>query len=144
MEATWIGKLAVIPQNTMKSYQAIILDSIKQEVMLTNQGHFAASKISKISYDASGKMTIKFTLGIASQAGNPKVIIEYDKPFARFDVEFCHNHLDINWDTKHDGNYKIHGLIGMRVSACLFTCACVCYPARLSINMHMDTLHSTC
>ena len=127
-EATWIGKLAVIPQDTKKSHQAVVLDSIKQEVILMNQGHFTASKISKISYDATGKMNVKFTLGIASHVGNPHVIIEYDKPFARFDVEFYHNHLDVNWDIKYHGAYKIHGLIGVCICVCVhvYVCTCVC------------------
>ena len=43
-EATWIGKLAVIPQNMVKA-QAIIFDSIKQEVSLPNQGNLKASVV---------------------------------------------------------------------------------------------------
>ena len=34
-EATWIGKLAVIPRYTNKS-EAVIFDSVKQEVILVN------------------------------------------------------------------------------------------------------------
>ena len=141
MEATWIGKLAVIPQDTKKSHQAVILDSTKQEVILMNQGHFTASKISKISYDASGKMNVKFTLGSANHVGNPQVIIEYDKPFARFDVKFYHNHLDVNWDMKHHDGYKIHGLIGVCVCVCVCMCVCVCVLVyvclHLCVRMHV-------
>ena len=53
-EATWIGKLSVIPRHTNES-EAVIFDSVKQEVVLVDQGHFKASVVDKISYDESGK-----------------------------------------------------------------------------------------
>ena len=111
-EATWIGKLAVIPRHVNKS-EAVIFDSVNQEVVLVNQGHFRASVISTIFYDESGKMSMKFTPGIAKQAGNPTVHVKYNKPLASFDVTFYSNHLDVNWDLKYDSVPKIHGLMGM-------------------------------
>ena len=111
-EATWIGKLAVIPRHVNKS-EAVIFDSVNQEVVLVNQGHFRASVISTIFYDESGKISMKFTPGIAKQAGNPTVHVKYNKPLASFDVTFYSNHLDVNWDLKYDSVPKIHGLMGM-------------------------------
>ena len=46
-EATWIGKLAVIPQNSNKS-DAVIFDSANQEVIMVSQGSFRASVIKQI------------------------------------------------------------------------------------------------
>ena len=114
-EATWIGKLSVIPRHTNES-EAVIFDSVKQEVVLVDQGHFKASVVHKISYDESGKMSVKLTRGIAKQAGNPTVHVKYDKPFASFGVTFYSNHLDVNWDLKYDSVPNIHGLMGMLVS----------------------------
>ena len=114
-EVTWIGKLAVIPRHANKS-DAVIFDSVNQEIILVDQGNFKASIIDTISYDASGKLSVKFTPGIAEQAGNPTVHVKYDKPLASFDVTFFSNHLDVNWDLKYDSVPKIHGLMGMLVS----------------------------
>ena len=114
-EATWIGKLAVIPRHANKS-EAVIFDSVKQEVVMVDQGHFKASVVDKISYDESGKMSVKFTRGIAKQAGNPTVHVKYDKPLASFDVTFYSNHLDVNLDLKYDSVPDIHGLMGMIIT----------------------------
>ena len=113
-EATWIGKLAVIPRHANKS-EAVIFDSVKQEVLMVDQGHFRAYVVNKISYDESGKISLKFTSGIAKQAGNPTVHVKYSKPLASFDVTFYRNHLDVNWDLKYDSVPKIDGLMGKLV-----------------------------
>ena len=119
-EATWIGKLAVIPRHTNKS-EVVIFDSVKQEVELVDQGQFKASVVDKISYDENGKMSVKFTPGIAKQAGNPTVHVKYSKPFASFNVTFHYDHLDVNWDVTYDSVTKIHGLMGMLVMAlCIY------------------------
>ena len=34
------------------------------------------------------------------------------KPKAEFDVSFCKNHLDINWNIQYDELPELHGLIG--------------------------------
>ena len=115
-EATWIGKLAVIPRHTNKS-EAVIFDSVTQEVVLVDQGHFRASVVDRILYDESDKMSVKFTQGIAKQGGNPTVHVKYDKPLASFDVTFYSNHLDVNWDLKYDSVPNIHGLMGMVVGS---------------------------
>ena len=111
-EATWIGKLAVTPRHTNKS-DAVIFDSVNQEIIMVDQGNFKASIIDTISYDESGNMSVKFTPGISKQAGNPTVHVKYNKPLASFDVTFYSNHLDVNWDLKYDSVPKIHGLMGV-------------------------------
>ena len=111
-DATWIGKLAVIPQNSNKS-EAVIFDSVNQEVILVNQGHFAAAAVDTVSFDEKGKMSVKFTRGLAKQMGNPLVHVEYAKPFATFDVSFFSNHLDVDWNMKYDNVPQMHGLMGM-------------------------------
>ena len=118
-EATWIGKLAVIPRHVNRS-EAVIFDSVKQEVVMVDQGHFRASVIDTILYDKSSKMSIKFTPGITNQAGNPTVHVTYDKPLASFDVTFYTNHLDVNWDLNYDSVPKIHGLMGMLVNTIIY------------------------
>ena len=92
-EATWIGKLAVIPRYANKS-NAVIFGSVNQEIILVDQGNFKASIIDTISYDESGKISVKFTPEISKQAGNPTVHVKYNKPLASFDVTFFSNHLD--------------------------------------------------
>ena len=130
-EATWIGKLAVIPRHANKS-ESVIFDSVKQEVVLVDQGHFRASVVDKISFDESGKMSVKFTPGIAKQAGNPTVHVKYDKPLASFDVTFYSNHLDVNLNLKYDSVPDIHGLMGMLIN-CL---SCIHMLLRLAITIH--------
>ena len=129
-EATWIGKLAVIPRHANKS-ESVIFDSVKQEVVLVDQGHFRASVVDKISFDESGKISVKFTPGIAKQAGNPTVHVKYDKPLASFDVTFYSNHLDVNLDLKYDSVPDIHGLMGMLIN-CL---SCIHMLLRLAITI---------
>ena len=113
-EATWIGKLAVIPRHANKS-EIVIFDSVKQEVVLVDQGYFKASIVDKISYNEKGKMSVKFTPGIAKQAENPTVHVKYSKLLANFDVTFYSNHLDVDWDVTYDSVTKIHGLMGVLV-----------------------------
>ena len=78
------------------------------------------------SHDESGKMSVKFTPGIAKQAGNPTVHVKYDKPLASFDVTFYNNHLDVNWDLKYDSVPNIHGLMGMVVSSTIYHNTILC------------------
>ena len=117
-EATWIGKLAIIPRHANKS-EAVIFDSVKQEVQLVDRGDFKAFVIDTISYDEGGKISVKFTPGIAKQPGNPTVHVKYDKPLASFDITFYSNHLDVSWDLKYDSIAKIHGLMGMCITEML-------------------------
>ena len=71
-DATWIGKLAVIPQYSNKS-EAVVFDSINQEVILVNQGHFTAAAVDTVAFDEMGKTSVKFTQSAAKQTNNPTV-----------------------------------------------------------------------
>ena len=71
-EATWIGKLAIIPRHANNS-EAVFFDLVNQIVQLVDQGEFKASVTDTISYDKGGKMSVKFTPGITKRAGNPTV-----------------------------------------------------------------------
>ena len=57
-EATWIGKLAVITQNGNK-LDAIVFDSVNQELIMVDQGSFRASVIKQIIFDENGKVSVK-------------------------------------------------------------------------------------
>ena len=110
-EATWIGKLAVIPQNGNKS-DAVVFDSVNQEVIMVDQGSFRASVIKQIVFNENGKISVKFTKGMTKQTGNPTVHVEYIKPQAHFDVTFHQNHLNVDWNFQYDNLPEIHGLMG--------------------------------
>ena len=110
-EATWIGKLAVIPRNDNKS-DAVVFDSVNQEVILVGRGSFKASVIKQIIFNENGRISVKFTKGMTKQIGNPTVHVVYIRPRARFNVSFHHNHLNVDWDFKYDNLPEIHGLMG--------------------------------
>ena len=78
-EATWIGKLAVIPQNGNRS-DAVVFDSEDQGVIIVGQGRFKASFIKQIMFDKDGKISLKFTKGLKKQIGNPTMHVEYFDP----------------------------------------------------------------
>jgi len=107
-EATWIGKLAVIPQNGNNS-DIMVFDSVNQEVTIVGQGTFRASAIQKIIINENGN--IKFTKGVQT-AGNPTVHVSYTKPQADFDVTLYSNHLDVDWNLQYDEFADLHGLMG--------------------------------
>ena len=128
--------MAVIPKHTNKS-EVVIFDSVKQEVELVDQGRFKASVVDKISYNENGKLSVKFTPGIAKQAGNPTAHVKYSKPFASFNVTFYHNHLDVNWDVTYDSVTKIHAWINGYVSHPIVF-SCVTFTAGINlICMHI-------
>jgi len=108
-EATWIGKLAVIVKK-LNTSNAVVFDSVKQEVSVERQGSFRAAFIKDIIFSEDGG--IKFTESIEKQVGNPTVHVIYAKPKAEFDVSFYKNHLDINWNIQYDELPELHGLIG--------------------------------
>ena len=110
-EATWIGKLAVIPQNVNKS-DAVVFDSVNQDVILVGQGHFKASVIQQLIFNENGKISVQFTKGMVRQKGNPTVHVQYTKPCSHFNVTFHHNHLNVDWNFEYDNLPEIHGLMG--------------------------------
>ena len=110
-EATWIGKLAVIPQNGNRS-DAVVFDSEDQEVIIVGQGSFKASFIKQIMFNEDGKISLKFTKGLKKQIRNPTMHVKYFKPHAHFDVTFHDNHLNVNWNLQYDNLPEMHGLMG--------------------------------
>ena len=110
-EATWIGKLAVIPQNATSS-NPVIFDSVNHQVIVVGQGSLSASMIKEIIFNENG---VKFTQAVERQSGNPTVQVTYSKQQADFDVTFHTNHLNVNWDFKYDDAFELpamHGIIG--------------------------------
>ena len=108
-EATWIGKLAVVPRNSSSS-SAVIFDSVNQQVTVVGQGSLAASMIKDIRFNEDGK--VKFTQTIEKQMGNPTVHVTYDTQQADFDVTFHSNHINVNWNFPYSELPEIHGIIG--------------------------------
>ena len=111
IEATWIGKLAVIPKSSNKS-DAIIFDSVNQEVIMVGQGKFKAEMIDKIVFSKDGNMSVKFTTNEQNKGRNPTIHVTYAKPLANFGVKFYKNHLDVNWDIIYENVSEIYGLMG--------------------------------
>ena len=110
-EATWIGKLAVIPQNPTSS-NAVIFDSVNHQVIVVGQGSLSASMIKEITFNENGN--VKFTQAVEKQPGNPTVHVAYSKQQADFDVTFHTNHLNVNWNFPNT-TYQLsamHGIIG--------------------------------
>ena len=112
-EATWIGKLAVIPHNMIKA-QPIIFDSTKQEVYLPNQGSFKAVVIRQIKIQESGRINIRFTKGLVAKQGPMANLIKisHQQLKAKFDVTFHLDHLDVDWKIQDKLIPHSHGLMG--------------------------------
>ena len=110
-EATWVGKLAVIPKNNNKS-DAVIFDSVNQEVIMVGQGKFKAAMIDRITFNKDGKMSVKFNKNEQMEGKNPIIHVTYEKPLANFDVEFYKRHLDVDWDIVYDNITENYGLMG--------------------------------
>lgn len=110
-DATWIGKLAVIP-GIKDDGTAVIFNSVDQEVEVQNQGVFKASVIAQININSHDNVTVKFTKGMIRQDGNPRVRVIYSKQVAIFDVTFYSNHLDIDWIVQEKLMENSHGLMG--------------------------------
>ena len=124
-DATWIGKLSVIPRNGNRS-DAVIFDSVNQEVIMIGQGSFKASVIKQIIFNEDGKISVKFTKGMTKQIKNPTVHVEYFKPHARFDVTFHYNHLNVDWDFQYDNLPEMHGLMGKHTDMLYIDTALYC------------------
>ena len=112
-EATWIGKLGIIPQNSSLS-NPVIFDSINQQVIVVGKGNFSALMIKEITFNENG--IVKFTQAIHKQSGNPTVHVTYNKQQADFDITFHTNHINVNWNCPYVYNTDelptIHGIIG--------------------------------
>ena len=110
-EATWIGKLAIVPRGG-EDYQSIILDSTKQKVIIDGQVEFEATVVQELHIHGHNNISVKFTKGMSRQSGNPTVRVIYTKPVAIFDVTFHSNHLDVDWKIQDDVIKNSHGLMG--------------------------------
>ena len=119
-EATWIGKLAVIP-SIKNDGTAVIFNSINQDVEIQNQGKFKASVIGQININSHNNITVKFTKGMVKKKGNPHVRVVYSKQQAIFDITFYSNHLDIDWTVQGKLMENSHGLMGKYVTSYIVT-----------------------
>ena len=114
-EATWIGKLAVIPRGNNKS-DAVIFDSVNQQVIIVGQGNFSASVIGQITFNKDGKMSVKFSKNKQTEGKNPTIHVTYEKPQASFDVEFFKYHLNVDWDIVYENISENYGLMGKYIA----------------------------
>ena len=123
-EATWIGKLAIFPQNNNKSdavvFDAVVFDSVNQEIVVVSDGNLKAAMIKQIIFNENG--TAKFTHTAKKETGNPTIRVMYTKPQAKFDVTFYKNHLNVDWSMNYDELHNSHGLMGMLLSQLLLFC----------------------
>lgn len=110
-QATWIGKLTVIPQRTSKS-QMITFDSVSQSIKIEGKGIFKSQFLKYISINETGDTVVKTTHGLKKQIGNPTVEVFLTNPLAAFYVTFHKDHLDIDWKVQSDEVDSSHGLMG--------------------------------
>ena len=111
-QATWIGKLAIIPQHVGES-QPIIFDSVSQSIKIVGQGYFKPEFLQRVVINETDNIVIKTTHGLNRQAGNPTVTVFLTNPVASFDVTFHKDHLDVNWKMQTNEMDGSHGLLGM-------------------------------
>lgn len=112
-EATWIGKLAIVPRGG-ENYQSIILDSTNQQVIIDGQGKFLAAVVQELHIYGHNNISVRFTKGLARKSGNPVVRVVYTRPLAIFEVTFHSNHLDVDWKMQDDMIKNSHGLMGKK------------------------------
>ena len=110
-EATWIGKLTVIPISEDDGI-SVTFNSVDQQVEVQNEGKFKASIIEQININSHNNITVKLTKGMRKQNGNARVRVVYSKQSAIFDVTFHSNHLDIDWLVQKNLMENSHGLMG--------------------------------
>ena len=110
-QATWIGKLAIIPQHTGDP-QPIIFDSVSQSIEIAGQGYFKPQFLQHVTINETNNIAIKTTLH--KQAGNPTVTVFLTNPVASFDITFFKDHLDVNWKMQTDAMDGSHGLLGTK------------------------------
>ena len=110
-DATWIGKLAIIPRNVDQG-PVIIFDSFTETVIIKGQSDFKASVVHQISISGRNSVAVKFTKGISQHTSDPTVNVIYRHPMAGFSVNFHGNHLDVDWHIHDDYLAQSHGLMG--------------------------------
>lgn len=110
-DATWIGKLAIIPRNVDEG-PVILFDSLNETVVIKGQSEFKASVVRQISISGSNSVAVKFTKGISQHVNDPTVHVVYRRPMAGFSVTFHRNHLDVDWHIHANNLTQSHGLMG--------------------------------
>ena len=115
-EATWIGKLSVVPQ---RSNAAVVFDSVNQEVVIVGKGNLRASMVKQIIFTENG--TVKFTQRMQKKSGNSVIRVIYTNPEARFDVTYYNNHLNVDWSIRYNELHDSHGLMGMNCIQIIFS-----------------------
>ena len=113
-QATWIGKLAIIPQRTGEP-QPIVFDSVSQSIKMLDNGYIKAQFLQHVIINETGNIAIKTTHGLNKQAGNPTVTVFLTNPVASFDVTFHKDHIDVNWKMQADEMDGSHGLLGRNI-----------------------------
>ena len=131
-EATWIGKLAVIPH--VNQSNAVVFDSVNQEVEIVGKGTLKATMVKDITFTENG--TLKFTQTVHKQNGNPTIHVIYSKPQAKFDVTFYKNHLNVDWSMNYDRFYESHGLMG-KLNCVLFLSKFLSFSNPYALHMHL-------
>lgn len=118
-DATWIGKLAIIPRNVEQG-PVIIFDSSTQQVIVKDQSEFKASIVRQISISGSNAVNVRFTKGISKHQSSPIVHVIYRHPMASFSVTYHSNHLDVDWHIQDEYLTQSHGLMGKEELECLY------------------------
>jgi len=101
--------LAVIPHGVNIS-NAVVFDSVNQEIVVVGKENLKASTIKKIIFSANG--TMNFSYMMQKNNGNPVISVIYTKQRTELDVTFYKNHLDVDWSLNYDEVHESHGLMG--------------------------------
>ena len=111
-EATWIGKLSVIPQTNNKTEtESVLFDSVNQTVTITGYGILKASMIESINFTDTG--SVKIIPHVGRQVGEHHTVhVIYTESQASFDVTFFNDHLNVNWNLQDKELPESHGLMG--------------------------------
>ena len=131
-EATWIGKLAVIPQTNNKTEtESVLFDSVNQTVTITGYGILKALMIESINFTDTG--SVKIIPHVGRQVGEHHTVhMIYAESQASFDVTFFNNHLNVNWNLQGKELPESHGLMGNYVYYYMNYHNCDVYIYRLS------------
>ena len=105
-EVTWISKLAVIFPT---SGQAVVFDSVHQQILMPNMGKLKASLVKQIIFKETGQFAVKFSKKSLLQK---KLKIEVVCEKLKFTATFHDDHLDVDWQLQDEQIIHSHGLMG--------------------------------
>ena len=138
-QATWIGKLAILPQHNGHA-QPVIFDSVSQSIKIVGQGYFKPQFLEHITINETG-IAVKTTHGLIRKSRNPTVTVFLTNPVASFDVTFHKDHLDVNWKMQTDEIDGSHGLLGMNdYHHYMYMCVCT----HLLLLLHRSVYGKRC